>query len=804
MALGVFVFVSMLTGAAGAIGTAVKWFLLGACGLVAYVVPLLCVAAGGIVMMSYKMRAQPGKLALTLLSGLLVVTMMHLLVQSHIAQDAGFVNFITDSYDYAQLTAHGKGVRGAGGAGGALAYPLLVAFGAAGSWIIAAAGLLGCILGLTSLSLRDVGERTAQIAKQTIDASAERAAQMRERREARLQERQTLREAQDEPPVPDPSLLRGRRRRGADFHAEQNEAQPAAAEARPAVVIEGMLPQDDLPEPGQIAPVAPTPGVFPWHEPGAEANEAAEADPEPDLPPWKPAHAAHPRGRSAAGGFVLDAAGQTLAALPQAPYAYPSIELLREAPSRKTSRNPREEMEQNARKLEETLKSFGVEATVTGISRGPAITRYELTPAPGVRVSRIASLADDLALNLAAMGVRIEAPIPGKSAIGIEVPNAEVSVVPLRDVLDTDEFRNAPSRVTCALGKDISGRTIIADLARFPHVLIAGATGSGKSVCINTIITSILYKSTPDEVKLVMIDPKVVELSVYNGIPHLLLPVVTDPKKAASALQWAVTEMTERYQKFADKGVRDLKGYNEKVKNLPPPQDEHAPEENPLPQIVVIIDELADLMMVAPGDVEDAICRLAQLARAAGIYLVIATQRPSVNVITGVIKANIPSRIAFAVSSYIDSRTILDMGGAEKLLGRGDMLFSQSGAGKPVRVQGALVTEGEVEEIVEFVRQGQPPAYDQNIIEHVENTAVKDEEGEEEGEVDELLPQCIELAIDSGQASTSMIQRRFKVGYARAGRLLDAMELRGIVSPAEGSKPRKTLMSREEFHRLYG
>lgn len=472
------------------------------------------------------------------------------------------------------------------------------------------------------------------------------------------------------------------------------------------------------------------------------------------------------------------------------PYMIPPVTLLREPSAKKGTLSTEKAVRNNAKLLEETLNSFGVSAKVVQVSRGPVITRYELQPSPGVKVSRIVSLSDDIALNLAAPGVRIEAPIPGKAAIGIEVPNKDIAPVLLREVLETDSFFNYPSKVAFALGKDIAGKNIIADIAKMPHLLIAGATGSGKSVCLNSLIVSILYKATPDEVRLIMIDPKVVELSTYNGIPHLLIPVVTDPRKAAGALNWAVQEMGSRYKMFAEKGVRDFERYNEQVE-----EGDHK-----LPQIVVIIDELADLMMVAPGDVEDAICRLAQMARAAGIHLVIATQRPSVDVITGVIKANIPSRIAFAVSSQTDSRTILDMGGAEKLLGRGDMLFYPSGTSKPKRVQGAFITEKEVEAIVSCIKnQNEGPKYHMEVL---EETAA-DQDGQESSFEDELLPDAIEVVIDAGQASISMIQRRLRVGYARAARLIDEMEVRGLVSGFDGSKPRNVLITKEEFEEQY-
>jgi S-DNA-T family DNA segregation ATPase FtsK/SpoIIIE len=466
----------------------------------------------------------------------------------------------------------------------------------------------------------------------------------------------------------------------------------------------------------------------------------------------------------------------------------PPIELLEEPGYEKNSVLAKFNARKNAEKLINTLNSFGVKAKIINISEGPSVTRYELQPDYGVKVSKIVSLTDDIALNLAAPSVRIEAPIPGKSAIGIEIPNKKVMPVLLREVIESQDFLNHPSKLAFAVGKDIAGTSVIADIATMPHLLIAGATGSGKSVCINTLITSLIYKSTPKEVKFLMVDPKMVELGIYNGIPHLLIPVVTDPKKAAGALNWAVQEMTNRYKLFAENSVRDLKGYN----NIMIKEGKET-----LPQIVIIIDELSDLMMVAPNDVEDCICRLAQMARAAGMHLVIATQRPSVNVITGVIKANIPSRISFAVSSQVDSRTILDMSGAEKLLGKGDMLFSPLGMSKPIRVQGALITDKEVESIVSFIKLKATAKYDEDILKEIESQA--EPTRQDDSFDDELLPQVIDMVIEQGQASTSLIQRKFKLGYSRAARILDSMEAQGIVGPFEGSKPRKVLITKSQW-----
>ena len=468
-------------------------------------------------------------------------------------------------------------------------------------------------------------------------------------------------------------------------------------------------------------------------------------------------------------------------------YTKPSLDLLTKI-GHKGNENDKRKALENASLLIKTLSNFGVDTKMGQVTLGPTITRYEVQPNPGVKVSRIVNLSDDIALSLAAKSIRIEAPIPGKSAIGIEVPNDEPQVVGLRDVLASKEFKENNSSLAIGLGKDISGNPVIADIAKMPHLLVAGATGSGKSVCINTIINSVLYKSTPDEVKLLLIDPKVVELAHYNGIPHLLSPVVTDPKKAANALNWAVAEMNKRYKAFAELGVKDINSYNEK-------------SETKLPKIVIIIDELADLMMACANEVEDYICRLAQMARAAGMHLIIATQRPSVDVITGVIKANVPSRIAFAVSSQTDSRTILDMGGAEKLLGKGDMLFYPLGAAKPVRLQGAYISEDESENVINFVK-GQVKEevkYEEEIIQTISKTTnVKNDD------VDEFLEDAIAFVVQSGQGSSSMLQRKYKIGFNRAARLIDSMEERGIVGPSEGSKPRKVLITMEELAKLEG
>ena len=484
---------------------------------------------------------------------------------------------------------------------------------------------------------------------------------------------------------------------------------------------------------------------------------------------------------------------------PKKEYVYPPLSLLKRG-GRNSGGYSEQEYRETAVKLQQTLRNFGVGVTVTNISCGPSVTRYELHPEQGVKVSKIVGLADDIKLSLAAEDIRIEAPIPGKSAVGIEVPNKEKTSVFLRDLLESDTFQKHPSKLAFAVGKDIGGQVVVTDIAKMPHLLIAGATGSGKSVCINTIIMSIIYKADPEDVKLIMVDPKVVELSVYNGIPHLLIPVVTDPKKASGALNWAVAEMTDRYKKFAKYGVRDVKGYNAKIETIQDIEDENKPKK--LPQIVIIVDELADLMMVAPGEVEDAICRLAQLARAAGIHLVIATQRPSVNVITGLIKANVPSRIAFSVSSGVDSRTIIDMNGAEKLLGKGDMLFYPAGFPKPQRVQGAFVSDTEVQQVVDFLTEQGLSAQYSPEVENSMNSAPFAQASGPSNSRDEYFEQAGRFIIEKEKASIGMLQRMFKIGFNRAARIMDQLAEAGVVGEEEGTKPRKVLMTMEEFDQI--
>ena len=547
---------------------------------------------------------------------------------------------------------------------------------------------------------------------------------------------------------------------------------------------------------------------LPFEDAVTDRKKSVVSEPEEDLPPFQDEKAVRPPSKNPKSSEKEIQSGivniqheiTRQEAAVKKEYKFPALNLLKKGSS-KAQGDSDAYLRKTAKKLQEVLHNFGVNVTVTNVSCGPTVTRYELQPEMGVKVSKIVGLADDIKLNLATPDIRIEAPIPGKAAVGIEVPNKENSTVMLRDLLQSEEFQKAKSKLSFAVGKDIAGKTVVADIAKMPHLLIAGATGSGKSVCINTLIISILYKANPDEVKLIMIDPKVVELSVYNGIPHLFIPVVTDPKKAAGALNWAVQEMTNRYNTFAEYGVRNLDEYNRKAEQIKAAGTEEEPVK--MPQIVIIVDELADLMMVAPGEVEDAICRLAQLARAAGIHLVIATQRPSVDVITGLIKANVPSRIAMTVSSGVDSRTILDMNGAEKLLGKGDMLFYPTGYPKPVRVQGAFLSDDEIADVVDFLKEESGEVtYDESISKEIANTKVGGSGGgasSAEPEYDDYFVDAGKFIIGKDKASIGMLQRVYKIGFNRAARIMDQLSEAGVVGPEEGTKPRKVLMSMEEF-----
>ncbi|MFD2371360.1 DNA translocase FtsK 4TM domain-containing protein [Brevibacillus sp. GCM10020057] len=719
-----------------------------------FTIPVLLIGMAIHMMFTRKMPRLTYRVLGIVLIALAVFTWDHLILYKQVTADGKFAeqSIIRVTWDRLWLD-HSQKVSTTG-VGGGMAGALVFAIcnslvGTIGTGIIIVFLFLVGIMFLFNLSyvnilltLRDKAAQMYAKAKETVKDSVQL---LQEESEKRRQEAKEAREA---------------------HMAKQ------AAEADAAIVVPVIHDMHDSYSPAEEVKVAPVIRDFADRIAMEEQEQPVQASRAKSEPAPKQEITFSLEGEEEIFGTLETEEG----AHPAMPYELPSLQML--SRPRTTGAGKDVDHTLNANKLVQTLKSFGVNATVSEIHRGPAVTRYEVQPATGVKVSRIVSLTDDLALALAAKDIRIEAPIPGKSAIGIEVPNSEVAVVSLREVLESPPYQDAPGKLTVALGRDISGEPIVADLSKMPHLLVAGATGSGKSVCINGLIMSILFKAKPDEVKLMMVDPKMVELNVYNGIPHLLAPVVTDPRRASVALKKVVAEMERRYNLFAKTGSRNIEMYNAQAEGAP------------LPYIVVIVDELADLMMVAPGEVEDAICRLAQMARASGIHLIIATQRPSVDVITGVIKANIPSRIAFGVSSMADSRTILDMGGAEKLLGRGDMLFLPMGASKPLRVQGAFVSDKEVEEVVLFVKEQQEARYSEEMI--------PGDVQEEQAPVvdDELYEQAVQIVSEAQTASASLLQRRLRVGYTRAARLIDMMEAQGVVGPYEGSKPREVRLPR--------
>lgn len=745
-------------GLGGWIGDEVSYFFSGIFGLITYIIPF----------------------ALFGIAAFLVSNKGN--VSAYIKVAAGIV-FLILACTFLELVDH-KG----GSLGKSIAKILTPTIGTAGTYVVIIIFMIICCVIITGKSLLQ-GVKT-QSGKAYDKAKEDNA---RRRKEAELRRKEREQEK--------------KKTTGNSEKEKKKRTDKHAVGVSFATTLTGKSP--DMKE------IAPEPAEEPVSEPEESPSFVINrAEPAPDVEeaepfaeePYEPVRESKKKSGAMAAAEMERVAAAVAAdeAKPKKAYHFPPMNLLKRG--NKTSGESDAHLRETAMKLQQILQNFGVSVTVTNVSCGPAVTRYELQPEMGVKVSKIVGLTDDIKLNLAAADIRIEAPIPGKAAVGIEVPNKENSAVMLRDLLETAEFKNSQSKISFAAGKDIAGKVVVADIAKMPHLLIAGATGSGKSVCINTLIMSILYKASPEEVKLIMIDPKVVELSVYNGIPHLMIPVVTDPKKAAGALNWTVAEMMRRYQAFAEQNVRDMKGYNEKAASSPAIDGE---ELKMMPQIVIIVDELADLMMVAPGDVEEAICRLAQLARAAGIHLVVATQRPSVNVITGLIKANMPSRIAFSVSSGVDSRTIIDMNGAEKLLGKGDMLFYPSGYQKPARVQGAFVTDKEVQSVVEYLKNHNGDAdYDNEIVQHVNTSEIGIGQGlgagSEENERDMYFTEAGRLIIDKDKASIGMLQRTFKIGFNRAARIMDQLCEAGVVGGEEGTKPRKVLMSKEEFEQYMG
>ncbi len=822
IACGIFLGIAFLTDTAGAVGASLKNLFYGLLGASSLIGCIFVILTGVGVFLRDESERNLSQFIL-LASIILTSSILGCLISGDVVfQESSFIPTIVRLFQ--------EGVEGHGGGiiGGGLCKIFVMLLGIPGAWIIAIATEIILIISFTGISLKKILQKFSkkvQSKVHSLENSEEKTVKAEDTKQPKVKKSRFFDEYfNGKETVKDPTETPVRR-----FEFKEDDE-----------LLDQIIPKDTTEEPDEnriftldnmktgILSELPT-----TKEDGSvEINENPE-DEKDFIPPTdaqledvfdpltkKAIDSGLPLDRAVVAGKKMaleDSAEISVeeqltesSSSPQriVQYQMPTIDLLdKPKPKSRTREEIKKELEEKANRLLETLHSFKVEASIINITQGPSVTRFELQPGVGVKVSKITSLTDDIALSLAASGVRIEAPIPGKSAVGIEIPNKEASPVPIREVLESEKFAKFPSKTAFALGKDIAGSCVIADIAKFPHVLIAGQTGSGKSVCINSLILSILYKARPDEVKLIMVDPKMVELGIYNGIPHLLIPVVTDPKHAAGALNWAVGEMQNRYTLLKDNNVRNLKGYNALM-------EEKGEPESKLPEIVIIIDEFADLMIAAKSEVEDAINRLAALARAAGMYLVVATQRPTVNVITGVIKANIPSRIAFNVTSQIDSRTIIDSNGAEKLLGKGDMLYNPSGAPKPMRIQGNFVSDSEIERIIDFIKNQYEADYDETIIENIqreqekvaanlEGISTDDEDSShlrsDTNEKDELFFQAVEMILDNGQASVAMFQRRFKIGYQRAARLVDQMEERKIIGPYEGTKPRQVLISRQEF-----
>ncbi|MCI6791005.1 MAG: DNA translocase FtsK [Lachnobacterium sp.] len=810
VAIALLLFVSNL-GFGGIVGQAVRGVLFGVFGLIAYVLPIL------ILVVSFFAVSNKGNFhaSVKIAAGVVFVAFFCLFLS--LAGSGREYYEPMKAYTYSATERAGGGI-----VGGALAYVMVKAFGVIGSYIIDFIVLIICLVLITERSALKGMQKGGQKVYESAKESNER---YKEYREYKNEERRKRRMDHKVSGVSIDTKISDQKESGVgtsdeigELHANPNVDLPDISQESKVRLSSG---EDTLFEPqkasvqplisGEITASEPVISGDYMHENPVAEPESADPKPGKQTSEEVPTVAEHTKRKARTSEEeiqkeIADVVQEMApaAAQPEKKYVFPPVDLLK-AGSGKKSANTESQLRETANKLQQTLKTFGVNVTVTNISCGPAVTRYEIQPEMGVKVSKIVGLADDIKLNLAAADIRIEAPIPGKAAVGIEVPNKENVMVAFRDLIESKEFKESKSKISFAVGKDIAGKTKVTDIAKMPHLLIAGATGSGKSVCINTIIMSILYKADPSEVKLLMIDPKVVELSVYNGIPHLMIPVVTDPKKASGALHWAVAEMTDRYEKFAQANVREINGYNAKVDSIEVPEGQERPQK--MPQIVIIVDELADLMMVASNDVEEAICRLAQLARAAGIHLVIATQRPSVNVITGLIKANMPSRIAFAVTSGVDSRTILDMNGAEKLLGKGDMLFNPQGAPKPFRVQGAFVSDEEVSEVVEYIKEHNGDAqYNDSVQQKMESlqssgsnsVSISDSDAADDGR-DAYFVDAARIIVDKEKASIGMLQRYLKVGFNRAARIMDQLEEAGIVGPEEGTKPRTVLMNKEQF-----
>lgn len=784
IALGIFLIIATLTGGAGQFGEVIGSGLKGLLGFMAYVLPFYLILFG--VLLFARQTA-----SISVKTALLALLLLWMLATMNSVR---FIEAESISLSWAAIKGfYTSGVTlESGGFFGMLLSSLLIKWlGVAGCWIftIVVSAICLLLIGNTPVSrfLRRLSEKREEKRLIRENAFLDKEQEEETEQPAQKQEYSEQMRMDDLLGKEKTSALRRREVKIVDGNAHEDTPEPAETAETPGTAARSRSNVLKYMKDESLFGGSRPSGTFGLEEKedygrgyGITGEPVTDAADKPEAEKPKTISKKEAREAMLSAEEINDAA-----VAPE--YKMPPLNLLQK--SRGGARTNERLLAEKAQKLEETLSNFHVDARVVQVTQGPTVTRYEIQPAVGVKVNSIVRLADDIALNLEAKSIRIEAPIPGKAAVGIEVENDTVTMVHIRDVIDSQEFRDSKSKITFAVGKDISGKPIVADLKSMPHLLIAGSTGSGKSVCINSIIVSLLYKARPDEVKLILVDPKVVELGNYNGVPHLMIPVVTDPSKAAAALNWAVAEMTDRYKKFAEEGVRDLEAYNESVTA----NEEH---DKVLPQVVIIIDELADLMMAAPSQIEESICRLAQMARAAGMHLIVATQRPSVDVITGVIKANIPSRIAFAVSSQVDSRTILDMQGAEKLVGKGDMLFNPMGMGKPVRVQGTFISDSEVNKVIDFVKdQVKDASYDQDVLTRIERV----DTGGADEDTDELLPEAIELVVRSGQASVSMLQRRFRIGYNRAARIVDMMEARGIVSAQDGSRPRQVLITEEEY-----
>lgn len=796
LAVSILLFISNF-GIGGKIGNAASMLLFGLFGLMAYIAPILLFIGSCFLISNKRNHFAIFKFVASILMFCAFCMFLQLLISDKTTVSS---EVIASAYAYSSVNKSGGGAFG-----GFFVWLCVPNFGVPGSYVIDIAVMIICLVLITERSIlrgmKRGGKKVYESAREDARRYHDNQQKRQQKRELRRMDRKvegvaidtSLKKAKKDPFGDEISEIKPKE----DFdcldvkETEHISLDPVSEIPLPEIFIE---PVDDEPkesgeyqyeDAGMLENILSDVGGMVEEKAKRTKKEKKEKK---DIVP------------ADAGAIAESMGGATDSSQPKE-YVFPPVSLLKQGKSKATG-DSKAHLMATANKLQQTLKNFGVNVTITNVSSGPSVTRYEIQPEMGVKVSKIVNLTDDIKLNLAAADIRMEAPIPGKAAIGIEIPNKENVTVMFRELIESEEFQKNTSKIAFAAGKDIGGQVVVTDIAKMPHVLIAGATGSGKSVCINTIIMSILYKAHPDDVKLIMVDPKVVELSVYNGIPHLLIPVVTDPKKAAGALNWAVAEMDDRYKKFAEYGVRDLKGYNAKAESVSDIEGEGKPQK--LPQIVIIVDELADLMMVASHEVETAICRLAQLARAAGLHLIIATQRPSVNVITGLIKANMPSRIAFAVTSGVDSRTILDMVGAEKLLGKGDMLFFPQNYQKPLRVQGAFVSDKEVSDVVDFLKKENCAAeYNpaiQEKVEQSENISMSISDGSQASDdKDVLFKEVGRFLIESEKGSIGSIQRKFKVGFNRAARIMDQLEEAGLVGPEEGTKPRKVQMSLEEF-----